>query len=69
MDGNMGTRRTDIRISSGKGSRECDASELEFFRWSLQYDLCSYERLNAVRKRQEASLFYYSHLNVRTNVN
>ena len=29
---------------------------------------CSYKRLNVARERLEATLFYYSHLNVRANV-
>ena len=75
MHGNETDPRTDlnvhvqIRIITGQGTRECGASELEFSVGVSSTIPCSSKRLNVPRERRETTLFNYSHLNVRANVN
>ena len=58
-----------IRKITGKGTRRCDASELEFSVGVSSTISCSSKRFNVARERGEATLFYYSQVNVRANVN
>ena len=53
---------------TGKGTCECDDSELEFLVGVSSTIPCSSKRLNVGTERREATLFYYSRLNVRVNV-